>query len=76
MDLFEKVYELFYFSDDPEELVIPGDASELSDFANYSMKNSYIQIQCDLPIVSLQLKFVNYDLFFVVKYLNMCYMLL
>lgn len=55
---FNNILFFYYLLlEDPEELVIPGDADELADFSNYSMKNSYVQIKCDLPIVSLQLKY-------------------
>lgn len=41
---------------DPESFIIPGDNIEMNDFCDKTMKLSKVQIEVDLPIVSLQLK--------------------
>lgn len=41
---------------DPESFIIPGDNTEMNEFCDKTMKLSKVQIEIELPIVSLQLK--------------------
>lgn len=41
---------------DPESFIIPGDNTEMAEFCDKAMRMSKLQIEVDLPIVSLQLK--------------------
>ncbi|GAB0095176.1 Autophagy-related protein 2 [Sergentomyia squamirostris] len=43
-------------NDDPETLIIPGDSAEMSNFCDFSYKNSRLRIKINLPLVSLQLR--------------------